>query len=210
MAMVPGCGWPHRATRYGCARSSTRRWAPTTARRPSGSPGCGARGHPGSRADHRRCRHPGPDQLRLARPVGDVLVGIGIGAFAALACDTASVLEKHGIEVTVVDPRWVLPVPESIVAMAADHRLVVTLEDGLVDGGVGAELIDVGRCRDRHPGDAAGDSQEFIAAATRGEISPTWDCRPRSCRAPSPRRCRSGSTTPSDSSVERATADDAG
>ena len=96
-------------------------------------------------------------------------------AFAALACDTASVLEKHGIEVTVVDPRWVLPVPESIVATAADHRLVVTLEDGLVDGGVGAELIDALA--------AAGIGTLVMQRgfpgvhrrSDRGGSSPTWD-----------------------------------
>jgi 1-deoxy-D-xylulose-5-phosphate synthase len=39
--------------------------------------------------------------------------------------------------VTVVDPRWVRPVPIELAALAREHRLVVTLEDGIRTGGVG-------------------------------------------------------------------------
>ncbi|HNP58133.1 MAG TPA: 1-deoxy-D-xylulose-5-phosphate synthase [Gordonia sp. (in: high G+C Gram-positive bacteria)] len=145
-----------------------------------------------------------------ARPVGDVLV-VGIGAFAALACDTASVLEKHGIEVTVVDPRWVLPVPESIVAMAADHRLVVTLEDGLVDGGVGAELIDaLAAAGIGTPVMQRGIPKEFIAAATRGEILADLGLSAQELSRTITETVSQRIDDSSDSSVERATADDAG
>ena len=143
-------------------------------------------------------------------PVGDVLV-VGIGAFAALACDTASVLEKHGIEVTVVDPRWVLPVPESIVAMAADHRLVVTLEDGLVDGGVGAELIDaLAAAGIGTPVMQRGIPKEFIAAATRGEILADLGLSAQELSRTITETVSQRIDDSSDSSVERATADDAG
>ncbi|GAA3047622.1 1-deoxy-D-xylulose-5-phosphate synthase [Gordonia defluvii] len=105
-----------------------------------------------------------------ARPVGDVLL-VGIGAFAATACDTAAILARHGIEVTVVDPRWVLPVPGSIIEMSADHRLVVTLEDGLVDGGVGSEIIGaMAAAGVTVPVMQRGIPREFVAAASRGEI----------------------------------------
>jgi 1-deoxy-D-xylulose-5-phosphate synthase len=39
--------------------------------------------------------------------------------------------------VTVVDPRWVRPVPIELTGLAGQHRLVVTLEDGIRTGGVG-------------------------------------------------------------------------
>jgi 1-deoxy-D-xylulose-5-phosphate synthase len=39
--------------------------------------------------------------------------------------------------VTVVDPRWVRPVPIELTGLAAQHRAVVTLEDGVRAGGVG-------------------------------------------------------------------------
>ncbi len=72
---------------------------------------------------------------------------------------------------TVIDPRWVLPVPEAIGALAKAHKLVVTLEDNGVHGGVGSAVsaalrraeIDV-PCRD------VGLPQEFQAHASRGEV----------------------------------------
>jgi 1-deoxy-D-xylulose-5-phosphate synthase len=79
----------------------------------------------------------------LARPgehEGDDVLLVGVGAFAALAMAAAGRLADQGIGVTVVDPRWVLPVPEVLVTMAARHRLVVTLEDGGRHGGFGWSL----------------------------------------------------------------------
>jgi 1-deoxy-D-xylulose-5-phosphate synthase len=67
---------------------------------------------------------------------GDVLI-VAVGAFAHLAVDAATRIEEHGYSVTVVDPRWVIPVPVDLVGLAADHRLVVTVEDGMRAGGVG-------------------------------------------------------------------------
>jgi len=65
----------------------------------------------------------------------DVLL-IAVGSFAGTALAAAERLE--GVNVTVVDPRWIVPVAQSIVAMADDHDLVVVLEDGIVRGGVGS------------------------------------------------------------------------
>jgi 1-deoxy-D-xylulose-5-phosphate synthase len=42
--------------------------------------------------------------------------------------------------VTVVDPRWVVPVPQAVVELARDHRLVVSVEDNVRSGGVGTAL----------------------------------------------------------------------
>ncbi|MFT3899962.1 MAG: 1-deoxy-D-xylulose-5-phosphate synthase [Gordonia sp. (in: high G+C Gram-positive bacteria)] len=105
-----------------------------------------------------------------ARPTGDVLL-VGVGAFAAVACDTADLLDKQGIDATVVDPRWVLPVPGSVIKAARDHRLVVTLEDGLVDGGVGSAIVDaLAAAGSTVPVMQRGIPKEFVAAASRGEI----------------------------------------
>ncbi|MBC3761800.1 1-deoxy-D-xylulose-5-phosphate synthase [Quadrisphaera oryzae] len=67
----------------------------------------------------------------------DVLV-VAVGAFAPLALEVAERLAAHGISATVVDPRWVLPVHEAVVDLARGHRLVLTVEDGVRTGGVGA------------------------------------------------------------------------
>ena len=75
----------------------------------------------------------------LARDPGaaaDVLV-VAVGAMAHVAVDVAARLAEQGYGATVVDPRWVRPVPVELVGLAASHRLVVTVEDGVRAGGVG-------------------------------------------------------------------------
>lgn len=67
----------------------------------------------------------------------DVLI-VSIGAMSARSLAAAALLEADGVNVTVLDPRWVAPVPQSVVALAADHDLVVTIEDGTIRGGVGS------------------------------------------------------------------------
>lgn len=68
---------------------------------------------------------------------GDDVLLVGIGAFAELAIGSAERLADQGIGVTVVDPRWIAPVPDVLVRMAATHRLVVTVEDNGRHGGFG-------------------------------------------------------------------------
>ncbi|AKK06097.1 1-deoxy-D-xylulose-5-phosphate synthase [Corynebacterium mustelae] len=74
-------------------------------------------------------------------PLGEsapaVLV-VAIGAMSQQGLAVARALEIDGLSVTVVDPRWVVPVAPSIVALAAEHDLVVTIEDGVIHGGIGA------------------------------------------------------------------------
>ncbi|MCM3657066.1 1-deoxy-D-xylulose-5-phosphate synthase [Agromyces mediolanus] len=69
----------------------------------------------------------------------DVLI-VTVGPMAGIGLDVAQRLEAHGIGATVIDPRWVVPVPESVVQLAADYRLVVSLEDGVRVGGVGTRI----------------------------------------------------------------------
>ncbi|GAA3432042.1 1-deoxy-D-xylulose-5-phosphate synthase [Kutzneria kofuensis] len=79
----------------------------------------------------------------LSKPAGsagsDVLL-VAVGAFGELGVAAAQRLADQGIGVTVVDPRWLLPVPAELVEMAADHRLVVTVEDNGRHGGFGWAL----------------------------------------------------------------------
>ena len=76
----------------------------------------------------------------LRRPDGDndVLL-VAVGSMAGLALDVADRCAQQGIGVTVVDPRWVNPVPSEIAQMARDARAVVTVEDG-VRGGFGSAV----------------------------------------------------------------------
>ena len=68
------------------------------------------------------------------------IVGIGIGAHIAVA--TALALQAQGIAATVVDPRWVQPLAEDLIAFAGRHRFVATIEDGVRASGVGSALRD--------------------------------------------------------------------
>ncbi len=69
----------------------------------------------------------------------DVLL-VATGIFAGLGLETAERLGRQGIGVTVVDPRWVLPVGPDVLELARGHRLVLTLEDGGVHGGLGSAV----------------------------------------------------------------------
>lgn len=51
--------------------------------------------------------------------------------------DVSERLSAHGVSSTVIDPRWVLPVAKSVVELAALHRIVVVIEDGVRAGGIG-------------------------------------------------------------------------
>ncbi|AYF76223.1 1-deoxy-D-xylulose-5-phosphate synthase [Nocardia yunnanensis] len=92
-------------------------------------------------------RFEGVDVLRLPADSGsasysvhaDVLL-IAVGAFAELALKVADLLAAEGVSATVVDPRWVLPVSDAVVKMAENHRLVVTLEDSGLHGGIGSTV----------------------------------------------------------------------
>ncbi|WP_104177668.1 1-deoxy-D-xylulose-5-phosphate synthase [Cryobacterium sp. Y50] len=69
----------------------------------------------------------------------DVLI-VTVGPMAAIGLDVADRLAAQGIGATVVDPRWVVPVPRSIITLAAAHRIVVTIEDGIRVGGIGTRI----------------------------------------------------------------------
>ncbi|GAC68885.1 1-deoxy-D-xylulose-5-phosphate synthase [Gordonia soli] len=112
---------------------------------------------------HRAARGLGP-------ATGDVLI-VAVGAFCALAVDTAERLGSQGIDATVVDPRWVLPVPVSIAELAARHRLVVVLEDAGVSGGVGSAVsAALSESEVTAPVHQRGIPQAFIEHASRGEL----------------------------------------
>nr|WP_218062952.1 1-deoxy-D-xylulose-5-phosphate synthase [Arthrobacter sp. SDTb3-6] len=69
----------------------------------------------------------------------DVLI-VSVGAMSELALDVAARISAQGITSTVVDPRWVLPVPRSILSLASRHRIVIVIEDGVRAGGVGSRI----------------------------------------------------------------------
>ncbi len=91
----------------------------------------------------------GVDVLREpgAGTSSDVLL-VAVVAFARLGLAAADRLADQGIGVTVVDPRWVVPVPQELVRLAQEHRMVVTVEDSGRHGGFGSALAAVLRDAD--------------------------------------------------------------
>lgn len=100
----------------------------------------------------------------------DVLL-VGVGAMSNLALAAADLLAAEGIGCTVIDPRWVVPVPKSVLELAAEHRLVVTIEDGVKVGGIGTRVRQ--DLRDAQIDTALtelGLPDEFLEHASREEI----------------------------------------
>jgi len=108
----------------------------------------------------------------LARRGGDAsVVVLGIGPMAATAVDVADVLASQGESVVAATATWVHPVPEGLADVIADAEVVVTIEDGLADAGVGHEWAawarEAGiRARWSHHGVP----RRFIQHSTRAEI----------------------------------------
>lgn len=66
---------------------------------------------------------------------------IGVGNFFALAVTVAEQLKQSGIDATVVNPRFLTGLDtERLEGLRDSHSLVVTLEDGVLDGGYGEKI----------------------------------------------------------------------
>ena len=111
----------------------------------------------------------GVDVLREGKSA-DVLL-VAVGSFAPLALKVADLLAGSGIHATVVDPRWVIPVPLSIIDLARTHRLVVSIEDGIRVGGVGTRIRQDLRAAGIDTGvDELGLPDEFLEHDSRDNI----------------------------------------
>ncbi|WP_138275397.1 1-deoxy-D-xylulose-5-phosphate synthase [Rhodoluna limnophila] len=111
----------------------------------------------------------GVDVLSEA-PSKDVLI-VSVGAMATTALKVAELLAAQGIGATVIDPRWVVPVAPSVVSMAGEHRLVVSIEDGIKVGGVGTRIRQTLRAAQVDTAlNEVGLPDEFLEHASRDEI----------------------------------------
>jgi 1-deoxy-D-xylulose-5-phosphate synthase len=78
---------------------------------------------------------------RRVREGADVCL-LAVGKMLAAAIEAADALAGEGVEATVWDVRCVKPLDTEMLADAGRHRLVVTLEDGVREGGAGAAIVD--------------------------------------------------------------------
>jgi 1-deoxy-D-xylulose-5-phosphate synthase len=100
----------------------------------------------------------------------DVLL-VAVGSMAKIALHVTSLLAAQGIGSTVIDPRWVVPVADSVIELAAKHRLVVTIEDGIRVGGIGTRIRQAMRAAQVDTAlNEVGLPDEFLEHATRDEI----------------------------------------
>jgi len=100
----------------------------------------------------------------------DVLL-ISVGAMAAIAVEAASQAYREGVGVTVIDPRWVKPLPSNLVTMAQRYKSVVVLEDGIRHAGIASSISEL--FREAGLGVALhsiGVPLEFIEHSKRSEI----------------------------------------
>ena len=66
---------------------------------------------------------------------------IGVGNFAALASEAADELAHEGIRTTVVNPLYLSGLDADLLtSLAANHSLILTIEDGILEGGFGQKV----------------------------------------------------------------------
>ena len=65
---------------------------------------------------------------------------LAVGKMVEAAEQAGARLASDGINVTIWDPRVVQPLDANMIADAASHTAVITVEDGIVDGGVGSHM----------------------------------------------------------------------
>lgn len=99
---------------------------------------------PGVAVKHRDCKfdadYSDTNKYKVDRRGKDVAI-IAAGAMYSLGEDAADTLAKYGINATLINPRFLSGVDADLLdELKADHRLVVTLEDGVVDGGFGQKI----------------------------------------------------------------------
>lgn len=101
----------------------------------------------------------------------DILL-VSVGAMAATAVEAAAHAYREGVGVTVIDPRWVKPLPASaIIAMANRHNRVVVLEDGIKHGGIASTISEIFREHGvETPIHSIGVPLQFIEHSKRTEI----------------------------------------
>ena len=100
----------------------------------------------------------------------DVLM-VSVGAMASLAVEAASSAYREGVGVTVIDPRWVKPLPQSLISMAERYKSVVVLEDGIRHGGIASSISELFRDAGVNvPLHSIGVPLDFLEHSKRSEI----------------------------------------
>ena len=96
---------------------------------------------------------------------------ISVGSMAGMAIEVAQLAKTQSIEITVVDPLWVKPLPKSLLTMCADYDTVIVVEDGIKHAGIASTISEAlresGTKCSLH---SIGVPLEFIEHSKRAEI----------------------------------------
>ncbi len=135
--------------------------APTVVRYPKGALG----------ADLPAIRRVGEVDIIAEHGANPAVVVLGIGAMAATAVEVAGKIAAEGTSVVAASATWVHPVPDGLAALVRDATLVVTIEDGLTEAGIGEEWAQFARAAGidvtfRHHGIP----RMFLEHATRSQV----------------------------------------
>jgi 1-deoxy-D-xylulose-5-phosphate synthase len=96
---------------------------------------------------------------------------ISVGSMAGMAIEVAQLAKTQTIEITVVDPLWVKPIPQSLIQMCAEYGTVIVMEDGIKHAGIASTISEMlresGSTCSLH---SIGVPLEFIEHSKRAEI----------------------------------------
>jgi len=84
-----------------------------------------------------------PEGVSRVMREGDDVAVLAFGDRVGPALEAAETLAEEGVSVRVVDMRWVKPLDERAVIEAADTKLVVTVENGILQGGAGDGVLEL-------------------------------------------------------------------
>ena len=96
---------------------------------------------------------------------------VSVGALAQIAVEAAAQAYREGVGVTVIDPRWVKPLPQSLITMAGRYKSVVVLEDGIEHAGIASTISELFREHEMDiPVHSIGVPLKFFEHAKRNDI----------------------------------------
>ena len=96
---------------------------------------------------------------------------ISVGSMAGMAIEVAQLAQAQSVEITVVDPLWVKPIPPSLIEMCAKYSTVVVMEDGIKHAGIASTISEALRESGNNCSlHSIGVPLEFIEHSKRAEI----------------------------------------
>ena len=80
------------------------------------------------------------NKFEVTKKGKDVAI-IALGDFYSLGEEVLNTLSKEGIEATLINPKFITGLDENLLdELKKDHKLVITLEDGILEGGFGEKI----------------------------------------------------------------------